>query len=447
LWLKIGFNKIVLFSFYTKQAGMRPEQHVRNPLLLIFIVVFIDFMGLGVALPIIAPLFVGPNTILFDHATAHPERTDLYGFLLGSFALAQFIGAPLLGAFSDRLGRRKILIFATLINALSFLIFAWGILAKSLLILFASRIIAGMFGSTLPVVQSALADVSTTEDKARNFGIVGIGFGSGFLVGAASSGVLSNPEYVSWFNMATPFFFVAIISLLNFLFILFKLPETLKVKNPHNMQFFSSIQNIQKAYNHKKLRFIFLMIFVLTFGFAFFLQFIQVFLIKKFDYNEMQLGLFIAYFAVWVAISQGVFLRFVSHFANPAKVLLYSIPLFAFSFYALSFPAHHKWLYALLPLLTIFQGLTFPNLLAMLSNNSADDVQGEVIGINQSIQSLATAIPPLAGGFLMTLSPKAPMLLGCYCALIGWMIYLVYYFRNQVSVSSINEAELESSGN
>jgi MFS transporter, DHA1 family, tetracycline resistance protein len=325
------------------------------------------------------------------------------------------------------------------------LIFAWGIIVKSLLILFISRIVAGIFGSTLPVVQSALADVSTPESKARNFGIVGIGFGSGFLVGAASSGFLSNPEYVSWFNMATPFFFVAFVNVINFCFIYFKLPETLKAINPHNIQFLSSIQNIQKAYNHKKLRLIFLMIFVLTFGFAFFLQFIQIFLIKKFDYTEIQLGLFIAYFAIWVAISQGIFLRFVSHFAPPYRVLLFSIPFFALSFYALSFPNNHKWLYALLPLITIFQGLTFPNLLAILSNNSADNVQGEVIGINQSIQSLATAIPPFAGGFLMTLTPKAPMTLGFYCALISWALYLVYYFKSKEQFFA-DGAEISNSG-
>jgi DHA1 family tetracycline resistance protein-like MFS transporter len=425
---------------------MNPDKHVKNPLLLIFIVVFIDFMGLGVALPIIAPLFVGPHTVLFDHTTPHPDRTDLYGYLLASFALAQFIGAPILGAFSDRVGRRKILVFASIINAFAFLLFAYGIIAKSLLILFASRIIAGLFGSTLPVVQSALADVSTPENKARNFGIVGMGFGSGFLVGAASSGVMSNPEYVSWFNMATPFLFVAVMNIINFGFILYKLPETLKEVNPHSIQFFSAFQNIQRAYHHKKLRLIFLMIFVLTFGFSFFLQFIQVVLIKKYDYTEMQLGLFVAYFAVWVAISQGVFLRLTSHFVAPVQVLLFSIPLFALSYYALSFPVRHEWLYALLPLLTIFQGLTFPNTLAILSNNSADNVQGEVIGINQSIQSLATAIPPLVGGLLMTLSPKAPMLLGCYCALLGWLIYLTFYFKNQTSLAE-DETELKTSGN
>jgi MFS transporter, DHA1 family, tetracycline resistance protein len=378
------------------------------------------------------------NSILFDHTTPHPDRTELYGFLLGSFALAQFLGAPLLGAYSDRLGRRKVLIFASIVNVLGFLVFAAGILSKSLFLLFVSRIIAGLFGSTLPVVQSALADVSTPESKARNFGIVGIGFGTGFLVGAASSGMLSNPEYVSWFNMATPFFFVAAMNVVNFLFIFFLLPETLRERNPHHIQFLSGIQNLQKAYNHKKLRLIFLMIFILTFGFSFFLQFIQVFLIGKFQYTEMQLGWFVAYFAIWVALSQGIFLRLVSHFAAPMQVLLFSIPLFAFSFYALSFPMKHQWLYALLPLVTIFQGLTFPNTLAILSNNSADNVQGEVIGINQSIQSLATAIPPLAGGYLMKLSPKAPMLLACYCALLAYAVYLTFYYLHQRRFAAVN---------
>ncbi len=408
---------------------MRAISTSKNPLPLIFITIFIDFMGLGVALPVIAPLFVGPNTILFDHTTPMDDRTDMYGYLLGCFSIAQFLGAPLLGAYSDRLGRRRVLTFASIVNTFSFLIFAAGIYYKSIGLLFFSRIGAGLMGSTLPVVQSALADVSTHESKARNFGLVGIAFGSGFLVGALISGVLSNPEYVSWFNYTTPFLFVAFMNLLNYLFILFKLPETLKQRNEHSIQFLSGLQNIQKAYNHRQLRLLFLSIFVITFGFAFFLQFIQVFLIRKFDYAEMQLGLFIAYFAVCVALSQGIFLRIVSHFIVPAKVLLFSIPLFAVSYLLLTVPQNHQWLYFFIPILTIFQGLTYPNILAMLSNHSANNVQGEVIGINQSIQSLAMAIPPLAGGFLMKQSPNAPMLLGFGSAFLGWAIYLFYYSK------------------
>ena len=416
---------------------MPQSKHVKNPLLLIFITVFIDFMGLGVALPVIAPLFVGPNTTLFDHTTPIDERTELYGYLLGIFSIAQFLGAPLLGAYSDRKGRRKVLTFASFVNIIGFILFACGIHYKSIYLLFISRILSGLLGSTLPVVQSALADVSTEENKVRNFSLVGIGFGSGFLVGAIVSGILSNPEIVSWFNFTTPFLFVAFMNMVNFLFIYFKLPETVKQINLHQIQFFSGVQNIQKAYNHKNLRLLFLMIFIMTIGFSFFLQFMQVHLITKFKYTEFQLGIFVAYFAVSVALSQAIVLRRVSLYIEPNKVLLFSIPLFALSYCLMIFPTNSAWLYLFIPILTTFQGLTYPNTLAILSNSSADNVQGEVIGINQSVQSLAMAIPPLAGGFLMRQTIYAPMLLGAACALLGWATYLFFYFRKQIKPSAL----------
>ncbi len=414
---------------------MNREKHAKNPLLLIFITVFIDFMGLGVALPVLAPLFVGANSTLFDYATTLDDRTAMYGYILGIFSIAQFLGAPLLGAYSDRLGRRKVLTFASLVNSIGFLLFAAGIYFKSIQLLFFSRILSGFLGSSLPVVQSALADVSTEENKVRNFSLVGIGFGSGFLVGAIISGILSNPEIVPWFNFTTPFLFVAIMNLVNYCFIYFKLPETLKEFNPHNIQFLSGFQNIQKAYNHKNLRLLFLMIFIMTIGFSFFLQFMQVHLITKFSYTEFQLGMFVAYFAVCVALSQAIVLRKVSLYIVPNKVLLFSIPLFALSYCLMIAPTNHIWLYVFIPVMTTFQGLTYPNALAILSNNSDNNVQGEVIGINQSVQSLAMAIPPLAGGYLMSKSINAPMLLGALCAFLGWITYLCYYSKKQQTVA------------
>lgn len=350
---------------------MNQKKFAKNPLLLIFITVFIDFMGLGVAIPVIAPLFVGNNSTLFDTSTPLELRTDLYGYLLGIFSLSQFIGAPLLGAFSDRLGRRKLLTFACLINSFAFMLFAFGIYKKSIFLLFMARIVSGLFGSTLPVIQSALADVSTEENKARNFGLVGIGFGSGFLIGAILSGILSDKTIVPWFGFATPFLFVAIMNLLNYCFIFFRLPETLKQQNLHSIQFLSGFQNIQKAYHHKNLRLLFLMIFIMTLGFSFFLQFIQVHLIKKFNYNEYQLGIFIAYFAICVALSQGIVLRWLSHYIKPQFVLLFSIPLFAMSYCFMVIPNDALWFFAIVPMMTTFQGLTYPNTLAILSNSSS----------------------------------------------------------------------------
>jgi DHA1 family tetracycline resistance protein-like MFS transporter len=254
-------------------------------------------------------------------------------------------------------------------------------------------------------------------------------------VGAIISGILSNPEIMPWFNFTTPFLFVAIMNLMNYGFIYFKLPETLKATNPHHIQFLSGFQNIQKAYNHKNLRLLFLMIFIMTIGFSFFLQFMQVHLISKFNYTEFQLGIFVAYFAVCVALSQAIVLRRVSLYIVPNNVLLFSIPLFALSYCLMIIPENHIWLYVFVPVLTTFQGLTYPNTLAILSNSSADNVQGEVIGINQSVQSLAMAIPPLAGGFLMKQTLYAPMLLGALCAFLGWVTYLVFYFRKQQSLA------------
>ncbi|MGZ4048911.1 MAG: MFS transporter, partial [Bacteroidia bacterium] len=152
----------------------------KSPLFTIFLTVFIDMLGVGIVIPVIAALLMDPGYSMLPAATSISTRTILLGFLIAAYPLAQFFGAPMLGALSDRYGRRKLLglsLFGTLIG---YLLFATAILEHNIFMLFASRILDGFTGGNISVALSAISDFSDEKSKSKNFGMVGAAFGLGF---------------------------------------------------------------------------------------------------------------------------------------------------------------------------------------------------------------------------------------------------------------------------
>ncbi|MBC7892591.1 MAG: MFS transporter, partial [Sphingobacteriaceae bacterium] len=183
----------------------------RAPLVTIFLTVFIDLLGVGIIVPISAPLLFESGGLLAD-SVPYAERTKLLGYLLGIFMFFQFFSGPLLGSLSDKFGRRKVLTLSLLATIAGFALFAFGIYWKNIAILFVSRAFLGTASGNLSVVYSAIADLSDPASKAKNFGLVGAAFSLGFIIGPVIGGLLSDPTLVSWFNPATPFLFSAMLA-------------------------------------------------------------------------------------------------------------------------------------------------------------------------------------------------------------------------------------------
>src|SRR3989344_744460 len=348
----------------------------------IFLVVFIDLLGIGVVIPILGPLFLG-NELLSESYT-FSARTILLGFLIASYSIAQFFGSPILGALSDKYGRKKVLFLSLPGTFLGYLLFGVALLQQNLLLLFVSRIIGGFSGGNLSIVMSSIADLSDEKSKAKNFGLIGMAFGLGFIFGPFIGGKLSDPAIVSWFSLATPIWFAAILTALNILLLIFNFRETSTTRIHSPVSIFTGFRNIKKAFSFPNLRVIFIVVFLLTFGFNFFTQFFQVFLIEKFNYTQSDIGEIFAYAGLWIAFSQGFVTRIVAKKFGPRKVLSVSSLLLGLSLPLLVIPDKSAYLYFVMPLIALFQGLTMPNYTAIISGLSAKDSQGEILGISQS---------------------------------------------------------------
>lgn len=238
----------------------------------LFFTAFIDMLGIGIVIPVLGHLFLDASGILpGEHALS--VRTFLLGLLIASYPLAQFFGAPLLGALSDRHGRKKILVLSLIGTFIGYVLFAYAILTRNLVLLFVSRILDGFTGGNISTVMSSIADISEHKDKAKNFGIIGMAFGLGVIFGPMIGGILADSTVVSWFNPSIPFFFAAFLTLVNILMVSTLFKETLVTRIHTEINLFTGFKNIGKALAMRNLRTMFIVMFLLTFGFNFYTQF------------------------------------------------------------------------------------------------------------------------------------------------------------------------------
>lgn len=389
----------------------------------IFLTVFLDMLGIGIIIPIVAPLLLDTQTNLIPEATPFGQRTFLIGLLISSFSIAQFFGSSVLGTLSDRFGRKKVLIASITGTTIGYAIFGLGIVTGQLWLLFLGRMLDGFMAGNLAVIYSAIADISTPESKSKNFGLVGAAFGMGFVVGPFLGGQLANTELVSWFNYATPFWFSALLGLVNVLVIWQYFGETLLIKVRKPLSWTSGFRNIQKAFANDKLRSIFTVSFLFVFGFTFFTQFFQVYLIEKFDYREADIGMLFGYLGIWIAVTQGGLIRPVMRFFSPDQVIRLATLILAAALLTLLVPNQSWQIFLVIPFVSICQGLTTPNITATVSNLADADIQGEILGINQSVNSFAQLLPPLIGGILVGFDIRMPLLVSASFMFLAWLVF------------------------
>ena len=374
----------------------------RNPLPTVFLTIFVDMLGYGILIPVVPQLLANPHSpyyLLSPGATVASGYVML-GLLTATFPLMQFFSTPIIGQLSDRYGRKKLLSLALAGTSFGYVLFAVGVITKCIPLLFLGRAIDGACGGSVATAQAAVADVTTPDKRAKNFGLIGAAFGLGFIFGPYIGGKLSDPGVVHWFTAATPFWFAAVLALMNFLSVLFFFPETLRnAKQGLALRWHESLTNIAKAWRMHDVRTLFLTSFLFNGGFSFFVAFFSVFLITHFQFTQGNIGDYFAYVGLWIAVSQAIVVRVLNARFHERQIL--SVSIFgtgcAIALYFIPMP--WQGLLFVAPFLAVWNGLTQANMTGLISRSVDATIQGEVLGINSSVQALAQSIPPIISGF------------------------------------------------
>ncbi|TAE51456.1 MAG: MFS transporter [Bacteroidetes bacterium] len=401
----------------------------QKPLLTIFFTTFIDLLGVGLIVPIITPLFLQADGVLppeYDY----PTRTFLLGLLIATFPLCQFFSGPFLGSLSDKYGRKPILFASLFVTVAAYLCIALGINTHQLLLVYLGRGLTGAASGNLSVIYSSIADLSSKEDKIKNFGLIGMAFGLGFVIGPALGGILSNPEFGPYFTYSTPFVFSAILAAINLIQIRFNFPETNKSPNPDSViTLTTGFRNIHRAFTTPDLIRLFVIFMFFFLGFTVFTQFFQVYLIQKLAYDSTYIGYLFTGIGVLGAITQGLIVRVLSKKVDSRTLITFVLPILGVGYLITLLPEVRWQVFLTIPFIAIPQGLINPNFSSMVSNTAPPHLQGETLGMLQSVQSVAQIIALLLGGYMAGLFVSAPMWIAFGATMVAWLLFLFGYKR------------------
>ena len=257
------------------------EDKKKKGLFFLFFTVFLDMLGFGILIPIIPQLFANPASQFYLLApdTSVGFGYILLGFLVAVFPLGQFFSTSIMGQLSDFYGRKKLLIVSIGATVIAYVLFALGIWWRNIPLLFISRFFAGITGGNIVVAQAAIADLTTPENRSRNFGMIGAAFGLGFIIGPYIGGKLSDPTFIAGLTPSSPFWFAAGLALINTFLIIFFFKETNKNILRGKLDWNRSIGNIKRALMLPNLRHLYVTSFLYQAGFSFYTRFFAVYFV------------------------------------------------------------------------------------------------------------------------------------------------------------------------
>jgi MFS family permease len=386
---------------------------VGKGLWILLLIAVINSMGFGIIIPLI-----------LSYGKEFGVNKETLGILTASFSIAQFFSTPVLGALSDRIGRKWILAFSLLGSCISFLMFGF---ANSLFILFAARILDGITGGNISVAQAMVSDISSEEDRAKNFGLLGSAFGFGYVIGPAVGGLLNE------LGERVPFFFAAGISLLGMALTLMFLKETSSDKsreeNKQNKLFnFGAMIKVLKmpAIGAS----VFMGFLLTTAQFAMLIGF-QTYCADKLKLSPVQIGVFYAGFGVSGIVMQLLVPWIERLISSKSVVLLVSTVLCALAMAWCGLAAGIVGFAVGIGVYGLFNGLRNPMLNAIIADQMDGNERGMVMGINQSYASIGQTIGPLLASAAALLS--LPTIFFIASMLIVWGLFFGWRLKQETA--------------
>lgn len=369
----------------------------RGPaLIFIFITLLIDVTGLGIIIPVFPKLI---EQLIHGNIS---QAASWGGWLTFSYALMQFVFSPVLGGLSDRYGRRPVLLFSLFGFGLDYLLQGF---APSIGWLFLGRMLAGVTGASFTTATAYIADISTPEKRAQNFGLVGAAFGVGFILGPAVGGFLGA------YGPRVPFFVAAGLTLVNFLYGFFILPESLAPENrrPFNWRRANPVGSLMRLGKYPViLGLVASLVLIYIAGFA--VQGTWTFYtMEKFSWGEKTVGLSLAAIGLSFAIVQGGLSRIIIPKLGQQRSVYIGLMFSAIGF-ALFGLASQSWMMFAFMAVYALGGIAGPSIQGIISNQVPANEQGELQGALTSLTSTTSIFGPLimTNLFSFFTSPAAP---------------------------------------
>ena len=371
----------------------------RHTLVFVTMTVFLDTVGFGIIMPVLPQFLMSLSEITLAEASA------IAGYLVVSYALLQFVFAPIIGNLSDRFGRRKVLLVSLAAFSINYLIAG---LAATIWVLFIGRVLTGITSATHATANALIADVSPPEERAQNFGLMGVAFGLGFMVGPALGGI------VGAIDIRLPFFLAAGLAAMNTLYGFFVLKETLPEdrRRPFDWKRANPVGMLLQVRKYPILIGLVAVMFIYNIGHHVYPSNWNFYTIEKFDWTPFEIGLSMGLVGIMAIFVQGYLIRKVIPLWGAPTTAFIGFIVQAVAYLGIAFAGSSLALYVWC-VASGFAGLVGPAVSGIMSNQVPQNEQGELQGINASMGSIAAIIGPLlmTQSFTYFTGPESPIYL------------------------------------
>ncbi len=377
----------------------------------------IDITGWGIIIPVIPKLIKE----LIDGDIS--EASKYGGWLTFAYAITQFLFAPLIGNLSDKFGRRPIILISLFAFSLDYILLS---LAPTITWLFIGRIIAGLTGASITTASAYIADVSTPENRAKNFGMIGAAFGLGFIIGPVIGGLLGQ------YGSRVPFYAAAFLCLLNFLYGYFILPESLPKENRREFDWkranpVGALLNLKR---YPKLIGLVIAIFLLYVGSHAVHSNWSYFTMYRFNWDEKMVGISLGAIGLLVGIVQGGLVRWINPKLGNEKSIYMGLALYTIGMCLFAL-ATESWMMFVFLIPYCLGGIAGPALQSVISGQVPASEQGEIQGVLASLMSASAIVgPPLMSTTFFYFTHDgapfqfagAPFILGSFLMLVSTIV-------------------------
>ena len=402
---------------------------LKSIVIVLFLVIAVDTMGISFAWPIFGKLFTGVDSKLFSSNIPMQWRNVLYGITMGTASLFMFLGAPILGNVSDSIGRRKTLLFCLLGTSVGMGISVLGIIFNQVLLLILGRAWLGAIAASQIIAQATIIDISTRQNKASLLGVISAANNLGFIAGPVIGGLLIDNTLVSWFSFTTPFYFAAILALLNVLLLLITYKETLKIQVAKKIQFTQSFKVFSRALAHKNIRTVAFIYVCFQVGWAAYFQTNFLSLIQKYNYSGRLLGYFFLWMGLILCFNSLIMVRIITRAIELKKIIYITLTISAICCTAAIYDNEIGVWLGMLPMATAI-ALGGNAIVTTFSNLAAENEQGWTMGISGSLAALSWAVTPSLVGLLLAFGFHVPLSIAGILFLLGATVTILKIKNN-----------------
>jgi MFS family permease len=411
----------------TSAGKTMPGKTPLEPLLPLYLVIFIGFIGYSMMVTLFVQILMDPRTGLLPASATEAHRTQVLGVLLALYPLGQFFGTPVLSSLSDRFGRKPVLLHSMGVTTLCYVLVAIALQIQSLSLLAVSLVVCGLAEANVAIAQSAIADVSAPAERGRLFGYAYVAVRLGYVAGPLVGGLIVARSH----DNAAPFWFVVALLAAALVWTRTRFKETHAPEPGRGVRTRDAFTSLLTVFTDRPIRVLYLinfLLYVAIFGYS---RAILMYLVDEWHFDSSRITMFYAYFAAAVLVANLWLMPLLSPRMSLKKLAVTTAALGGISTIAIAMPRSEIWIWLLIGPSSCLLSLCLSACAALLSNSVGPQGQGRVMGNAQALEDAGEAAGAAGAGFLAALFLPLPLLV--YGALVIVGALLLSRFRVPVA--------------